>query len=90
MRPAGRHHERSERLPRVSASDEGDLANGSGHTSPDVQGAVFGTDDRAFLLRAERAGPGDGRTYTITYEAEDASGNVSIGTTTVSVPKNRS
>jgi hypothetical protein len=72
------------------ASNEGDLADGSGHTSPDIQGTEFGTDDRQFLLRAERSGTGNGRIYTITYEAEDASGNVAVGTATVSVPKSSS
>ena len=56
-------------------SNEGTNANGSGNTSPDVQGAAFGTDDRQFELRAERRGPVTGRVYTITYEAEDKSGN---------------
>ena len=39
-------------------SNEGDLADGSGHTSPDIQDAQFGTDDRQLLLRAERRGAG--------------------------------
>jgi hypothetical protein len=65
-------------------------SHGSGHTSPDIQGTAFGTDDREFLLRAERSGTGSGRIYTITYEAEDASGNITTGTTTVSVPKSQS
>jgi hypothetical protein len=66
-------------------SNEGDLANGSGHTSPDIQDAQFGTDDRQFLLRAERRGGGGGRVYTITYEAEDADGNITQRQTTVQV-----
>ena len=70
------------------ASNEGDLADGSGHTSPDVQGAEFGTDDRQFLLRAERTGGGSGRVYTITYEAEDADGNVTQRQVTVTAPHN--
>jgi hypothetical protein len=67
-------------------SNEGDLANGSGHTSPDIQDAQFGTDDREFLLRAERSGGGTGRIYTITYEAEDANGNVTMRQVSVAVP----
>jgi len=67
-------------------SNEGDLANGSGHTSPDIQDAQFGTDDRQFLLRAERRGDGNGRIYTITYEADDATGNVAVRQVTVAVP----
>ncbi len=66
-------------------SNEGDLANGSGHTSPDIQDTEFGTDDRQFLLRAERSGGGTGRIYTITYEAEDANGNVTTRQVNVAV-----
>jgi hypothetical protein len=77
------------RLVRIT-SNEGTLADGSGHTSPDVVGASFGTDDRSFQLRAERRGPGGGRVYTVTYEAVDASGNVSTATTTVTVAKSQS
>jgi endo-1,4-beta-xylanase len=67
-------------------SNEGELANGSGHTSPDIQDAQFGTDDRQFLLRAARRGFGPGRTYTITYEAGDANGNLTTRQVTVAVP----
>ena len=52
----------------------------------DVAGAAFGTDDRAFSLRADRKGAGAGRTYTIAYEAIDAAGNKTTATTTVVVP----
>jgi endo-1,4-beta-xylanase len=71
-------------------SNEGALANGSGHASPDIQDAQFGTDDRQFLLRAERAGGGTGRIYTITYEAEDATGNATLRQVTVAVAKSQS
>lgn len=54
--------------------------------SADIAEAAFGTDDRAFKLRADRTGGGKGRTYTITYEATDASGNKATATTTVIVP----
>jgi hypothetical protein len=40
-------------------------------------------------LLAERSGKGDGRTYTLVYEAEDASGNVTSEQATVFVPKRR-
>jgi hypothetical protein len=76
------------RLVRVT-SNEGTLADGSGHTSPDVVGAAFGTDDRTFQVRAERRGTGGGRIYTITYQAVDASGNVRTATTTVTVVKSQ-
>jgi len=52
----------------------------------DIAEAAFGTDDRAFKLRADRKGGGSGRTYTITYEATDTAGNKATATTTVVVP----
>jgi hypothetical protein len=70
------------------ASNEGDLADGSGHSSPDIQDAQFGIDDRLLLLRAERRGSGSARIYTITYEAVDANGNVTSSQATVVAPKN--
>ena len=70
-------------------SNEGTNAPGSGNTSPDIQGATFGTDDRQFELRAERSGGGSGRIYTITYEAEDHSGNKTRSSVTVTVPKSQ-
>lgn len=51
----------------------------------DVEGAAFGTDDRDFLLRAERLGTGPGRVYEITYSAQDAAGNETTATTPVTV-----
>jgi hypothetical protein len=41
-------------------------------------------------LRAERSGTGEGRVYTITITATDASGNVSKQTVTVAVPHDHS
>jgi hypothetical protein len=52
----------------------------------DVAGAAPETDDRQFQLRAERSGGGAGRTYTITYSAKDAAGNVSTKAAAVVVP----
>jgi hypothetical protein len=53
----------------------------------DIVGAAYGTDDRQFDLRSERKGTSkNGRTYTITYSATDASGNSTTSTTTVMVP----
>jgi hypothetical protein len=69
-------------------SNEPDNGLGDGDTSQDVQGALLGTDDREFQLRAERSGPGSGRIYTITYSATDHSGNVTLRQTSVSVPHN--
>ena len=53
----------------------------------DIKGAQFGTDDRQFLLKAEREGRSKaGRIYTVTYSATDASGNKSSVSATVTVP----
>ena len=71
-------------------SNEPDDGLGDGDTAGDVQGADFGQDDRTFMLRAERSGGGNGRAYTITYVAEDASGNETSKQATVTVPKSRS
>jgi hypothetical protein len=67
-------------------SNEPSNGVGDGNTNSDVLGAAFGTDDRQFLLRAERSGTKSGRVYTITYEAADASGNVTVQQATVTVP----
>jgi len=60
--------------------------NGDGNTVNDIQGAEIGTEDYEFQLRAERAGKGDGRVYTITYTVTDASGNSASASATVVVP----
>jgi hypothetical protein len=68
-------------------SDQPDNGGGDGDTAGDIQDAAFGTFDRSFLLRAERAGNDlRGRTYTITYDACDASGNCTQRSATVRVP----
>jgi hypothetical protein len=66
-------------------SNEPANGTGDGDTAPDwtIAGA------HGVSLRAERAGTGSGRTYTITITAKDAAGNASTGTTTVAVPHNR-
>jgi hypothetical protein len=70
-------------------SNEPDNGKGDGNTFGDIQGASFGTEDYAFQLRGERSGTGGGRTYTVTYEVEDASGNKSTATALVTVPHNQ-
>lgn len=67
-------------------SDEPDNGPDDGNTVDDI---VI-VDDETFLLRAERSGIGDGRTYTVTYEVQDSCGNTTIGTATVEVPLSRS
>jgi photosystem II stability/assembly factor-like uncharacterized protein len=58
---------------------------GDGDTAPDWQ--II--DDHHVQLRAERAGKGNGRLYTITVTCTDASGNATTKTTTVFVPPNQ-
>jgi hypothetical protein len=76
------------RLVSITSNEPGD-GSGDGSTNPDVQGAAIGTDDRQFMLRAERSGNGSGRVYTITYVAEDDSGNETTRQATVSVAHNK-
>jgi hypothetical protein len=52
----------------------------------DIQGADFGTLDLHFQLRAARDGGNGGRTYMVTYQATDSSGNTATAEGTVSVP----
>lgn len=70
-------------------SDESPDSLGDGSTDPDID-ADIGTDDRAFRLRSERAGGGDGRTYAITYTATDFSDNSASVTVFVDVPHDQS
>ncbi len=70
----------------AAMSNEPDNSLGDGTTSGDIQDAAVGTDDRAFLLRAERSGTGAGRIYTVTYRATDASSNVTVLSAHVVVP----
>ena len=67
-------------------SDEPDEGTGDGDFPNDIQGADTFTADTSFRVRAERAGLGDGRTYTATYEVEDGSENTAQGSATVEVP----
>lgn len=62
------------------------IVDDEGGDPNDAAAADFGTDDREFALRAERDGAGDGRVYSITYSAADASGNSTMVIETVLVP----
>ena len=73
----------------VSNEPDDAPGGGDGHTTYDIQEADIGTDDREFLLRAERSGKGNGRIYTITYTATDASGNIQSASATVTVPHDK-
>ncbi len=75
--------------------NEGELTNtydpyidnnvSQGNTNNDIQVDSTGR----IFLRAERAGKGSGRVYTIIYTATDASGNSHDVSATVTVPHNR-
>ncbi|MFZ9388575.1 MAG: reprolysin-like metallopeptidase [Chitinophagaceae bacterium] len=64
------------------ASNEPVNGTGDGDTAPDWE--VI--DDHHVRLRAERAGSGNGRIYTITITSTDDCGNVAVATTQVMVP----
>jgi cysteine-rich repeat protein len=69
----------------TSSEPDNDTGIGDGDTVDDIQGAELGTADVEFRLRAERAGSGPGRTYTVTYTATDESGNQASAMATVVV-----
>jgi hypothetical protein len=62
--------------------DESVAAPGSGNTSPDGTGVGTSTA----LVRAERAGPGTGRIYFISFSATNTTGQQCTGTVPVFVP----
>jgi hypothetical protein len=66
-------------------SNEPDNGLGDGDTAGDIVITGPGT----VSLRAERAAQGNGRIYTILFEARDAAGNASTKTVTVTVPKSQ-
>jgi hypothetical protein len=66
-------------------SNEPDNGKGDGNTTNDIE--IL--SDTMFRLRAERSGKGQGRIYTITYGAEDASGNYAEASITITVPHNQ-
>ncbi len=65
------------------ASNEPISGTGSGDLSPDW----WVTGNLTVNLRAERAWSGSGRTYALTVQCTDASGNAATKTTTVAVPR---
>ncbi|HEY9282258.1 MAG TPA: M36 family metallopeptidase [Pyrinomonadaceae bacterium] len=67
------------------SSNEAVNGAGDGNTSADWQVV----NNRLVRLRAERAGTGTGRVYTITITATDATGNQTVRAVTVSVPKSQ-
>ncbi|MCB0080021.1 MAG: ExeM/NucH family extracellular endonuclease, partial [Caldilineaceae bacterium] len=65
-----------------ATSNEPDDGTGNGDQPNDI--VVI--DDTHFDLRAERAGNGNGRIYTITYQVTDACGNSTQASAQVTVP----
>ena len=66
-------------------SSEPDEGLGDGDTANDI---VI-VDNDTIQLRAERSGTGDGRVYTITYQATNTCGATVLATATVTVPHNK-
>jgi hypothetical protein len=64
-------------------SDEAENGTGDGNTMNDM---IIGPDCNTVQLRAERAGSGNGRVYTLRLEVMDASGNVGWTDYEVHVP----
>jgi hypothetical protein len=69
----------------VSSEPDDAPGGGDGHTTGDVE--VSG--DFEIRLRAQRSAHGPGRVYTLTWQAEDAAGNLSEVVRTVKVPRHR-
>ena len=60
----------------VSSETDDKPGPADGETTGDIAGAIFGTDDRDFQLRAERDdNDNEARVYTIRYSFVDSSGN---------------
>lgn len=64
--------------------DEPEGRPGDGATAPDV---VDGASPNEVRLRAERAGSGDGRVYSVAFSASDGKGGSCTGTARVGVPR---
>jgi len=74
-------------LSSISSNEPDDaVGNGDGRTVQDIGEADYGTTDFTFALRAERAGGGSGRIYTVNYTAIDAGGSSTGWEGTVVVP----
>ncbi|MCX4245027.1 vWA domain-containing protein [Paraliomyxa miuraensis] len=72
----------------TATSDEGELATGSGNTCDDM--VLDPNDPTLVQLRAERAGPRNGRWYELHFGVEDQANNVTDGTCVVTVPHDQS
>lgn len=70
-------------------SNEDIDGTGDGHTEPDWQVVDNGDGTWSLQVRAERDGGGEGRIYSISVTATDASGNTSTSTGEVAVPQSQ-
>lgn len=68
-----------------AVSNEADNGLGDGDTLNDI---VI-VDNDSFQFRAERSAPGNGRIYTVTYQATNSCGATTTATGTVTVPLNQ-
>jgi hypothetical protein len=66
--------------------DEPVVGQRSGNSQPDGTGV----DTSTAVVRAERTGGGNGRVYSIGFDAEDGFGGICFGQVKVSVPPNGS
>ena len=68
------------------SSDEPTNANGDGNTEADI--AVV--DDQTVSVRSERQGGSNGRVYTVDFEVEDGSGNITEASCFITVVHDQS
>ena len=71
----------------AGASNEPDNGLGDGDTAGDI--SITGVNPKTIALRAERAGGGNGRVYTLNASATDLAGNLTVVTSTCTVPRNQ-
>jgi len=85
-------HDRCDANPTVllesvtSSEPDDEVGNGDGTTTGDIADVEPGSPDTEVLLRAERAGAGPGRVYTLIHRVTDASRNSAQGMAVVRVP----
>ena len=72
-----------------ATSSEPDNGTGDGDRPHDIQGFEVGTAATSGALRAERAGGGQGRRYSLLYRATDQAGNTSQCEVAVEVAHDR-